>query len=561
MRREHQRWTVWKGALSAILLSGLWMGSGCGEGAGDYFDANGGAGFPCEITEQCQSGYVCFQNQCVFQGEAGPEMDAGAGPVEEVDLTDPGFSPPSIADGRVWITSPSQDTTIYVDATTLEIGLVEVGRRPTQVEARPEGRGAVVLNEGSDELSIITLEDEEISVSHLALDGRYNRLSISPSGEHVICWFEVEPELPEAPSTLQSVQVVALETGDVHQVAIGFKPSQVEFDRVNQQALVINEDGLSVFPLTPMDEDGNPLSGPQVARNLPTAPSSVAIGPREVYLTPDRRQALSLGAGESGISVLDIESGQLTWVELETVPTDLDLDPKGRWALVTLGELGQVARVPLDDLEAVQVADAGGSFNAASIGPEGLFAVLFEAGASTPEIGVMSVGVDDLSEEGVVVTRRLRKRVAGVAVAPKGDVAFIRHVAEPPSMTGEPPTADEALAQSHGWSLLKMSSLYSKLHTTPSLPLGPIFDEEGERVLVMLSDEAEGVRRLQVAGLEAFDLVDVPLGAAPEATGVIPEAGRAFVTLSDPVGRISFFDFETGRVSTVGGYVLNSRVR
>ena len=548
MRRHRSRRGARGGALGGALICALWLAGCSGD---DASDAAGGSGVYCEEDVDCGAGYVCAYNACVYQGEP---ADAGVGgPVDEADLDALGFSPPSAAEGRVWITSPSQDTAIYIDGISLEIGLVEVGRRPTLVEALPSGEGAVVLNEGSDEVSIVTLAAGEADVIHVPLAGYYNRMSLSPDGGYVVCWFTLTPDLESLPSTLQSAQVIDLQRLTAHTVAIGFNPSEVAFDAASAEALVITEDGLSVFPLAPTDEAGDPVEGPQVARTLPLAPSSVAIGPREVYLTADRAQAWSLGAGEAGVAVLDIAEGALGWVELSSAPTDLDLDPKGRWAVITLGAESAVAKVALDDPEEIELLPTGGPFNAAALGPDGRFAVLFEAGASAPVIGVMALE----DEAAPIIVRRLRKAVDGVKIAPGGEVAFIRHVAEPGQ--GAPESEAEILARSHGWSLMRLSTLYTKLHTTPALPLGPVFDEA--RVLVMLKDDLAGVARLQIAGLEAFELTDLALGASPEAAGVLPAAHRAFVTQSDPNGRISFFDFETGRLSTLGGYVLNSRVR
>lgn len=555
------------GALGACAADeGYYDEAGAGAPDDGAAGGAGGGAVECVADSECGAGYVCWDSQCLYQGEdlggADGEPVGGQGPAEEVDLSDPGFSLPSAAGGQVWISSPAQDTAVHIDATTLEIGVIEVGRRPTRVLALPGGAGAVVLNEGSEELSIIRLVEGEPDITHLPLGGRFNRLELSPDGQHALCWFKVDPALPEAPPTLQSVLVVELDAMISHPVAIGFKPSEVHFDEAGH-ALVVTEDGLSVFPLSP---DAEP-EAPQVARTLPLAPSSRAVGQREVHLTPDRTKALSLGAGEPGVTLLSIETGEVQWLELGEIPTDLDVDPKGRWAMVTLGTVGQIVRVDLEeggapDLEGeaggptLDWFEAGGAFDAMAMSPNGRYAVLYETSASTPELGVM-----DIASGGVVV-RRLRKRVVAVTVAPGGDVAYIQHQAEPIAIpTGRPLTEEEIIAQSHGWSLLSLSTLYAKLHTTPAPPMGPVFDAGGLRVLVMLSDPAAGVRRLQVAGLQAFELVDTLLGSAPEAAGVIEEAGRAFVTQAEPAGRISFIDFETGRVSTVGGYALNSRIR
>jgi hypothetical protein len=50
------------------------------------------------------------------------------------------------------------------------------------------------------------------------------------------------------------------------------------------------------------------------------------------------------------------------------------------------------------------------------------------------------------------------------------------------------------------------------------------------------------------------------LPSTPLSTGVVPEAGQAFVAQEHPEGRVTFIDLGTGQPRTVTGFELASRV-
>ncbi len=544
---------------AALLLAACGAGD---EEDGGAFGGSGDDGFgACASDNDCPADHVCFRNASVFQGGEGPRAaDAGALPPEMERTAEP-FTRPAAGRDAVWVASPATDRVVAIDARTLAIAVVEVGDQPTEVATRAGTDVAVVLNRGSDELAVVEGPDD---VTFHPLPGHFNALTLSPDGRYAFCWFDLDrARAGEDASALQDLAVVDLAAGTVHALAVGFRPRRIQFTADGDVALVITEDGLSI-----VRPAGLPPSA--LARTVPTSADLFATAQREVAVSPDGRWAVSRALGEPGVTVVALNEGLPRFVPLGAQPTDLDLLPDGRTALVMLRDAERLALVSLEaaivDPDTVRFVDFPGHLLGSAVAtPGGDLALLYST--ATPEGTTPQLALLDLESQ-VMVHRPLRKGVAGVSVDPSGRVAFVLHDKQP----GEAdPALDEAtfIARSHGYSLVDLDTTFAKLQTTPAEPRGLTFtgDAAGEgphAAFVLFDDPVEGVAELQRIDLAGFEVRRWRLGSPPEVAGVLPAVSRAFVTQTHPEGRISFVDLaaeaDRGRLETVSGYTLNGRI-
>lgn len=458
------------------------------------------------------------------------------------------FSQPAAGRAYVWVASPSTDSVVRIHAETLAIGTIEVGDEPTEVRTLPDQDVAVVLNRGSDELAVVAAGDE---VTFHALPHHFNALTLDPTGRYAFAWFDLErARTGEDASAIQDVAVLDLESGALRSVAIGFRPREVAF--ADGRAYFVTEDGLSVV---------DPATRASIAPAIPLAPDALDQGGREVAVTPDGAYAVSRGPGEPGVAIVALAEGEPRVVPLGAQPTDLDLLPDGRTALVMLRDAERLALVPLEtaveDPDTITFVDFPGRLlGSAAVAPGGEVAVLYTT--ITAEGEATQVGLLDLQSTQIVY-RPLRKGIAAVAVDPAGEAALVLHTKAP----GEPDPAageDIFIARSHGYSLLDLRTTYAKLRTTPAPIVAVAFDPAARRALLAVSNPDRRVAELQRVDLDGFEVAVHPLGSPPETVGVLPAVERAFVTQTHPEGRISFLDLDDGRLETVSGYTLNGRI-
>lgn len=569
--------------------------------------AGGPGGEPCADEGECPSGYACFDGICVFQGvDPSPEPEPEPVDPEEEALVQPRLQP-AAGRTRVWVVAPETDRVARIDAEALTVEVVEVGDRPTAVGVRAGTDTAVVLCRGSDELMVIGPEDDAPRVHRLP--GHFNALALGPAGRFAYAWFDLADAGPgEDASAVQDVAVLDLETGRQHPVTIGFAPRAVHFAE-DGAALFITDDGVSVIAPERLD-------GPTVARAVPVAPDVFSQAEREVALTADGRFAVSRGPGEQGITVVALDEGVPRFVDLGAEPTDLDLLPDGT-ALVMLREAHRLALVPLADPAARRFVDfPGRALGSAAVSPLGDRAVLYATRRDRPPAAALLA-----LPEGRLIDIALRKRARVGLVDPTGAVAWVLHGPEPVTASaaqmGEgmgsddmgpedmdpddmgpgdmgpddmgpedampaddmdpgdampadampdalppppPPVVDAELADRHGYSLVDLRTGFVKLQITDSAPYAIAF---GPGAAFIALPGAPGVQpSLQRADLALFSTRGWPLGSAPEALGVLPAVGRAFVTQAHPTGRISFVPLDAdGRITTLTGYALDGRIQ
>ena len=428
------------------LLALLFLGVGCD--VEEIGEAGVGGPYPgqkrqCVVDDDCFSGEVCFAGECIFQRVdtpppplPSPEPDALP---EEEEVGIAAFTRPAAGVEYVFVARPAADSVVRIHGETLALDAIEVGGEPSVVRIIPDTDRAVVLNRGSDELTII---DENAERRFVALGGHFNAMDLTPDGRHALCWFDLaQARSGELVGSFQDLLVVDIDTGTRHAVTIGFRPRRIQFTADGATALVITDDGISYF--RPAD-----LGETTLADTVPVAPDVFQQDDREVLVTQDGRWAISRGPNEAGVTLVDLAEAVPRFIPLPGQPTDLDLVPDDSAVLVMMRGVRQLAIVPLEaayeDPAAIHPVEFPEHvLGSAAVGVD--FAVLYTTQTETrAQISLLDLATLRM------VHRPIRKAVAGVEISPDGRKAIIVH--KPYDIaSGEPdPTEPEPNAPNAG---------------------------------------------------------------------------------------------------------------
>lgn len=525
----------------AALIVGLTGLTGCGDAG--MSDEMSGAGAPNASAD-------------AGAGEgSGAGGSGGQGPEDETESL--AFSPPAVGDDHVWVTSRENDLLLRIDARSRAVTPIDVGDAPTAVLTLPGVERGVVLNRGSDELSVVDATVDPAEVAFVALPRHFNALALSPDGRFAVVWFDLAlAEVGEDTTALQDAAILDIEAMELRAISTGFRPRSPIFTADGETCFLVTEDGVSVVELAHADA---------APRLLPTATDPFLQDGREVAISPDGAFVVSrAGAGgESSISVLTPADGALVEIALPGEPTDLDLFADGRKALVMLREARRAVIVDVATGALDVSVDLPAALGSAAVAPDGARALLYTT-LSSADLSPRFAALDLTTDPPELTQHPVRKEIAGAVIDPGGRAAWLLHR----KADGEPdPTLSEAdfLARSYGYSLVDMETLFVRLVTTPAEPRGVLFSADLARAWVPLSRPETGVHELQILDLDGLAVRSVPLPSAPETVGEVPSADRVFVTQSHGEGRISFLDRdsdrrETDALETLSGYLLNGRI-
>lgn len=481
-------------------------------------------------------------------------------PEEEVQMA---FQAPRSSRNFVFVANTELDSVAKIDADTLEIVSIEAGDRPTLVETRREENLAVVLNEGSDELTVIRAGDSRDYVRNLPIPASMNALALSPKGDYALVWFnfnraQEDPDfnLEDAAPPFQDVALVSLaeDAEEVFNLTVGFQVLDLEFDDEGERAFIITRTGVSVVELGSIQSDRAipPVSVAEVEQEDETD--------REVEITGDGQFAFVRTAGLEGLNVVDLVNREVTLVPLSSIPTDLDIVPGQNRALAVIRGSDELALIDLpqalEDPESVRVIDLGDT-NAgqAELSPDASKALLFTTSEDRPEIAVVDLEREEMS------LFPLRKGVTSVAIGPESRSAVIFHTKQPGTPTpGEP--EDDFIAKSWAYSVLDMDTGYAKIETLPTEPGEFAFGESNRSLYVLLNDPLAGVRQVEIIDLASFRTQTLRLGSPPMHVGTIPNEGspRIYISQDHSLGRMTFINEVDLEVKTVTGFELNSLI-
>jgi len=470
----------------------------------------------------------------------------GTPPEKEVESS---FGAPVATGKYVWIANPSSGRVAYIDATSLEIKLVDAGNGPTYVAAVPDPADdvAIVLNVLSRDATILRASSSGLTAASVPVPAGGNSLTVSPDGRWAVAWSDArQVQMPDPVEGYQDISVVDLTKGaeTAFDLTVGYRPVAVAFDKAAARAFAVTQDGITVVALT-----GGP---PQVVKNIALGDTqSEPATTRDVAITPDGAYALVRREGKAAVDLFSLDDGTHTTVALPAPATDLDLSADGATAVAVVRDTSQVVLLPVPGVIAdpasalyVTVDAAIGSASLAAASP-----VAFFYTNATPS--TLLAVMDTQAAPPAPRTILLRAPILGVFPTPDASHALVLH-----------DQLDDA--GSHYPAAVSLApialDLPPKIVGLEAKPISIAVAPAGDHVLVAAGDEASGVYELLLGSLPSLKVQKLPLASLPIAAGIVAGAGRGYVAQKHPDGRITFVNLKTGEARTITGFELATQV-
>ncbi len=490
-------------------------------------------------------------------------------PENEIDFD---LRTPEASERFLFVPSAALDALIAVDAATLRVHLVEAGLSPTIVRALPGAAGAIVLNEGSSDVTIVR-EDAgppvSFSTRFFPVVPGATRLELSPDGLWAFAFYD--ERFGEGFGarggfgSLQDVSAIRLVPGEeaVYNLAVGFRPTAVRFADAGRLLLVECENGLSRVALDAIDADvflppvqtTNNVFQPPVEREIVAGPDGSAVAVRDLQYKE--------------LLWIDLATGERTRLELPDFPSDLDMTPDGARLLVPFRELQQVAIIDVPDAftwEAppapepvegeepppaptnphIRLVDTYAPFGSLALTSDASRALIF-----TTLPGVSAIGMLDLVAEETFI-QPMVKELEAVAIDPSGAVAALLH---------RQASGSGSIATEHAYSLLDLESGYAKLVVIPNPVSMFTFTAAGDELFALVPDPAGSAHEVHRVTTATFAIKTYGVPDRPTFVGAMPQVSKMAIALDNPTGWITFIDTETGEVRQLNSFELNGFVR
>jgi len=468
-------------------------------------------------------------------------------PEEELESN---YSAPVATGKYVWIANPTSGRVAYIDATTLEVNVVEAGNAPTHVAAIPDADAdvAIVLNVLSNDATILRAKGSNLTAESLPVPSSGNAWAVSDDGRWAIAWTDARRiENADPIDGFQDITVLDLKSGAMKSTAltVGYRPVAVAFDSAETQAFAITQDGISVVSLQ--------AAAPKVVKNIKLSDQPVGdASTRDVAITPDGAHALVRRDGEKLINIFSLADGTRTDIGLPAAPTDLDLSADGKVAVAVIRETSQVGLFSIpgilaDPLNYPLVTIPNATVGSASLAAQSPLALLYTNATPNPVLAVLDTSAQ-------VPDPRLIQLWAPIkAVFPASNAAHAVVLHEAGGSIGsEYPAAMSVVPIA--------TDLPAKLMGLDAPAVSVAVSPTGHRALVATGDEMNPKYRLYIASMPSLEVKKVELASQPIAAGIVAGAERGYVAQKHPDGRITFVDFNTGSVRTLTGFELASQV-
>ncbi len=479
-------------------------------------------------------------------------------PVEPEDEVVLPYGAPEPGQNTVFVVHRDRGQVVVVDAESLAIHIVEVGSEPITVRALAGRDEAVVLNRGSSDLSWVRVTGGGVTVTSAPVVEGVNTVVTSPDGASAVAFYDSRITRPGDPAgSFQEVSLIQLGADGALKsvpVAVGFRPVDVVFRDDGLVAHVVTEQGVSLVDTKTEDER---LVAPPVA----VAPDAFeAVTEREVLVAGDGSVAVVRVLGKRLARVVPLDGSPLVELPLPGDPTDLDLLPDGKTALMVLRarqsavilivETALTAADPSEALTEVDLSPARPGL--AAVTKDGSAAVLYTTVEPDEEVTV----IDFVNAK--VKRVPLKKEVKAVAIAPDSETALLLH--EPNYGTGAEDEVERLIDRAEGYSILRLKDAFAKLELLDSPPGAFSFTSDGSQLFLLEPRTPDGRHLLRRVDLETTVESRVYLASTPTDVRYVPAAMKAAVFQEHPTGRITFVDAEGEEVQTLTGFELNALV-
>lgn len=522
---------------SLVLAPAVWS---CGELAGD------------DASEIPSPGGFDAGNSVDAGGDTGGGAggrDGGSEPEEEADFR---LQPPAASRSYVYVANTTLNAVARIDSLTLQIRTIEVGFEPTIVRTTPAGDRAIVLNEGSDDVSIVAEGGGVIDT--VPVTPGANSLVLSPRGDYAVAWYDDRiAQRGDEAGSLSDVSVVRIEGAEVFNLVVGVHIREVVFDEAGETAFFVTDDGVAVVALEALD--GDRFVPPVRVSDDVDAAQDARDREVSIVATGDAAFALVRLSTSTEVTLVDLDAGSLLPLDLGAVPTDLDVAEDGASALLVLRERSEVVRLAIpgaftgdDEPERFPVGEEAVGLAQAIPGTSLL--ALYSTVDENDHLTLLDLG------DGSFETYALRKGIESLRVSPDATRLLVIHTKRPGQAV---PGTDTFLERSWAYTVFNLESRTSRLVITETRPGDLTFSADGTSAFLLLADEAQGIRAVEWANLVTGRDETIELRRLPLSIGLIPATGRIYVSEEHEVGRMGFIDAETGDLREVTGYHLNSR--
>jgi|SRR6187431_2572485 len=527
------------------------------------------------------------------------------------------YRAPVVSGRWVWTANPDTGKVAIVDAKNFSVRLADAGVGPTFLSALPseanaKSSRALVINVGSKDATLLRA-GESGAVSALGpipLQANANAWTVSKTGKFALAWTDSQGLAADPTENFQDLSVVDLRGAQpvATRLVVGLVPSRVFIDDAEKQAYVVAKSGISVIDLASK-------AGPRVLREEAVSedPLHEDVSSRDVSVMPDGSYAFVRHEGSAVITLVELATGSLSSVTLSGPVTDLDLVADAKSALAVVRGVPSVPSA-----ETGAEAGAGGDHGELTeqAGASGEGGVQDAAGASDGGASTGGAGnggarnaVEPRSElvilpiPGIFTDKTsfaqisIAEQFGLVNIAPEGSTALLytnalasSHLTLLETAPGEHflehrtvdvrgvvrdvyPSPDGAYAIAAlnardaggkpGFAAVPVASHVPVRVQTTDAPVFAVAQSAGEtpRAVVTVSDGKANFSAYVVRMPElVIDSVKLPSRPLPGATGLVPEAGVAYIAQAHPQGRITFINLETGVPRTITGFEISAKV-
>jgi len=483
---------------------------------------------------------------------SGAAYDAGKPAEIEKDLD---LGAPEASANFVFVPVSGADHVVKVNGKTLSVSLIEVGDRPTVLATVPGEDAALVINAGSDDVTLIRATDTTDAVSHLPILPHCNALSVAPDGKRAIAWYDhMRAAKGDPVGSFQAVSIIELDKGaeQAWDVSVGFRPSAIVYSADGGRAHVVTDDGISVL-------DFATLKAGAIIAPVAVSPDPLDKGKgREVRVTPDGTWAVVRQADLKGVRAVHLPSKKLTELSLPSIPTDLDLLPDGKAALVVLRETQHVVFVDLPAAATPALSykvtkTAPISPGLARITSDGALAILYSTVSGTETIGSLDLKTGELTAVAI------RKTVDAVFMPPGSHRAVLVH--RPADGPSHADPTEAFVDDAHGYTFVDLDTGFTKLEMSKVKATGFALVDSPARLYMLHPDPAGIAHAVHGADLGTLLGSSTPLGSKPLHVRYLSVAKVVAIAQDHTSGRMTFLPVGAGEAKTVTGYELNARVK
>jgi DNA-binding beta-propeller fold protein YncE len=451
---------------------------------------------------------------------------------------------PAPTDAYVFVVNAARNTVSRISVPQLQVITADVGVNPTAVETTSDYTKAVVFNEGSDSVSII--DAETLDVTEVPVRDNFNTMQMSNDGRWVICFHNNSSEEGQtSEGGLQSFNEISLvdtETATHFPMAVGFNPRTVRYTPDSNRALVVSDEYVALIDLTA--EIPTP-SMVQIAEDLLDPPPA-----EEILVEPSGAYAFVRQFGEDQLVVLDLEHEVVDRIDVGFNPTDIDLSPDGTQATVVSRGSKQLYVIDAQDPfvePAVLDLPVDEVLGSLVYSPDGTKAVLYTTAAKVAHYTTWDVATGELT------VRNLVKPVRSVAISPTGGTLLVFHSLE----DAEDASTSSPFYGEHALTMIDLDDFRPNALLLPDEVLAFNNSTDGRYGFFIMEDAPY----LEVLSYDTLLYDEVRLKSNPVHVGVLPETTYAYVNQEHDLGRLTFFDPDTGVLKTITGFELNDEIQ